>query len=361
MIQTVGIVFLAVALSIVCGFAVRFFAYRFGIIDVPTGGRKIHTRPVALLGGVAVISSMLLTAWIASPELFGGYLLPKHLIGVSVASLLLLCGGALDDRLNLPPLAQFFFPVTATLVIIASGIGIDYITSPFGGVLYFDQWNIQVFEWNGTPYFLTVWADLFTFVWLLTMMYTTKFLDGLDGLVSGISVIGLVIIALLSYSATVGQPETGLLALIAAACFAGFLVFNWHPASMFLGESGSLFAGFILGVLAIISGGKIATTLLIVGIPLLDVVWVVARRVLVEKRSPFQADRKHLHLRLIDAGLSQRQAAMLLYAVTLVFGCSALLLQGDEKLIALIILTVVMVLIAVSAVYVYRKRKVTHH
>lgn len=355
--QTVGIVFLAVALSIVCGFAVRFFAYRFGIIDVPTGGRKIHTRPVALLGGVAVISSVLLTAWIASPELFGGYLLPKHLIGVSVASLLLLCGGALDDRLNLPPLAQFFFPVTATLVIIASGMGIDYITSPFGGVFYLDHWNIEVLRWGGVPYSITVWADLFTLTWLLIMMYTTKFLDGLDGLVSGIAVIGLVIIAVLSYSATVGQPETGLLALIAAGAFIGFLFFNWHPASIFLGESGSLFAGFILGVLAIISGGKIATTLLIVGIPLLDVVWVVARRVLIEKRSPFQADRKHLHLRLIDAGLSQRQAVGLLYALTVVFGCSALVLQGDEKVIAFIVLAIVMTLVALAAVYLYQQRK----
>jgi UDP-GlcNAc:undecaprenyl-phosphate GlcNAc-1-phosphate transferase len=359
MMSPFAIIVLALMISLVCGFGVRWAAQHFQIIDVPTGGRKIHTRPVALLGGVAVIVSTIIAFWIASPDLFGGYLLPKHLIGVSIAAGFLLVGGALDDRLNLPPLAQFFFPVTATLVIIASGIGIDYISSPFGGVLYFDQWNIQVFEWKGTPYFFTVWADLFTFVWLMVMMYTTKFLDGLDGLVSGISVIGLVIIALLSYSATVGQPETGLLALIAASCFAGFLVFNWHPASMFLGESGSLFAGFILGVLAIISGGKIATTLLIIGIPLLDVVWVVVRRVLVERRSPFQADRKHLHLRLIDAGFSQRQAALLLYAVTLVFGASALLLQGEEKLIALIILTVVMVLIAVSAVYVYRKRKAT--
>ncbi len=351
------IVLLAFVLSVGATVLVRLCAQYFQIIDVPTGGRKIHVRPVALLGGVAVILSTLIAFWIASPDLFGGYLLHKHLVGVSIAAGLLLVGGALDDRLNLPPLAQFFFPVTATAVIIISGIGIDYITSPFGGVWYFDQWNIQVFEWNGTPYFFTVWADLFTFCWLLTMMYTTKFLDGLDGLVSGISVIGLVIIAVLSYSATVGQPETGLLALIAGAAFAGFLVFNWNPASIFLGESGSLFSGFILGVLAIISGGKIATTLLIIGIPLFDVMWVVARRVFFERRSPFQADRKHLHLRLIDAGFSQRQAAGLLYAVTAVFGASALLLQGDEKLIALIILSVVMVLIGASAVYWYQTHK----
>ncbi len=351
------IVLLAFVLSVGATVLVRLCAQYFQIIDVPTGGRKIHVRPVALLGGVAVIFSTLIAFWIASPDLFGGYLLHKHLVGVSIAAGLLLVGGALDDRLNLPPLAQFFFPVTATAVIIISGIGIDYITSPFGGVWYFDQWNIQVFEWNGTPYFFTVWADLFTCCWLLTMMYTTKFLDGLDGLVSGISVIGLVIIAVLSYSATVGQPETGLLALIAGAAFAGFLVFNWNPASIFLGESGSLFSGFILGVLAIISGGKIATTLLIIGIPLFDVMWVVARRVFFERRSPFQADRKHLHLRLIDAGFSQRQAAGLLYVVTLVFGASALLLQGDEKLIALVILSVVMVLIGASAVYWYQTHK----
>ncbi len=351
-------VYIAIAfgLGVALTFCVRTLAHRFGIVDQPTGGRKIHTQATALLGGVAVIVATLVTYWCAAPELFGGYLLPKHVIGVTLAASILLVGGAADDVWDLRPQWQIGFPVLATLIIIASGVGIDYITNPFGGVVYFDQWNIELFRINNVPYYLTVWADLFTFVWLMVMMYTTKFLDGLDGLVSGISVIGLLIIALLSYSAAVVQPETGLLAVIAAAAFAGFLVFNWNPASIFLGESGSLFAGFIVGVLAIISGGKIATTLLILGIPFFDVIWVVVRRVLIERRSPFQADRKHLHLRLIDAGLTQRQAVLLLYGFTIVFGLSSLTLQGDQKLIAVCIVAATLVIIGAGSVYVYKKR-----
>ena len=353
-----AIVYTAIAFSLGVGLTigVRTLAHRFGIIDQPTGGRKIHTRATALLGGVAVILATLITYWLAAPDLFGGYLLPKHIIGVTLAAGMSLFGGAADDAWDLRPQWQIGFPVLAAIIIIASAIGIDYITNPFGGVVYFDQWNIEVFRINNVPYHVTVWADLFTFVWLMVMMYTTKFLDGLDGLVSGISVIGLLIIALLSYSAAVVQPETGLLAMIAAGAFSGFLIFNWNPASIFLGESGSLFAGFIVGVLAIISGGKIATTLLILGIPFFDVIWVIARRVFMERRSPFQADRKHLHLRLIDAGLTQRQAVLLLYVCTMLFGFSSLTLQGDQKLIAVCAVAVTLVAIGATSVYVYKKR-----
>ena len=183
-------------------------------------------------------------------------------------------------------------------------------------------------------------------------------LDGLDGLVSGIGAIGAIILFIVSLFWDVPQSGTSILALILAGSCLGFLIYNWHPARIFLGESGSVFIGFMLGILAIISGAKIATALLIMGIPLLDVAWIVLRRIFVEHKSPFQGDRKHLHFRLLDVGFSQRQAVLFLYALTLIFGLSSLFLQSQYKIVALGILILVMLILAIALVMVYKKKKV---
>ena len=132
---------------------------------------------------------------------------------------------------------------------------------------------------------------------------------------------------------------------LAGSCL-GFLVFNFAPARIYLGQGGSLLTGFLLGSLSIISGGKIATALLIMGLPILDVVWVISRRLLIEKRSPFTTpDRKHLHFRLLTAGFSERGAVLFLYGVTIVFGSTTLIFRGLTKLYVLIGLAAVMLLL----------------
>lgn len=337
---------------------IRKLAQRWKVLDIPGAERKIHQQPTPLLGGVAVILAFIIGVALAWPQLVGGYLLPKHLLGVIAGAAVILAGGALDDKFDLSPKLQILFPVLASAIIISSGIGIDYITNPLGGVLDLDTVKFQLFSFAGLPYHFTLFADLFTIAWLMGMMYTTKFLDGLDGLVSGVTVIGAIIIAILSLTSVVFQPETAHLALLAGTAFFGFLLLNWHPAKIFLGESGALFAGFILGVLGIISGGKIATTLLVLGIPILDVVWVIVRRLFIEKRSPFVGDRKHLHMRLLDIGLSHRQTALFLYALTAVFGASSLFLQSRSKIVALIVMSVTMIVLGVIVVRQYRKKNV---
>ena len=169
-------------------------------------------------------------------------------------------------------------------------------------------------------------------------------------------IIAAIIIFALSLTNDVAQPETALLSIIFAGALAGFLIFSFHPARIFLGEGGSTFIGFILGVLAIISGAKIATALLIMGVPLLDVAWVIIRRVFKEKRSPFWADKKHLHFRLLDMGLSHRQAVTFLYVVTGMFGITSLFLSTKGKLIALVVLSIVMVLLALFLVWIYKRK-----
>jgi len=137
----------------------------------------------------------------------------------------------------------------------------------------------------------------------------------------------------------------------------GFLIFNFHPAKIFLGEGGSLLFGYILGVLAIISGGKIAIALLIMGIPILDVVWTITRRLL-QGKNPFRfADKKHLHFRLLDLGLSQRQTVLVFYAMSLLFGLSGLFLQSKGKFLALVILVIIMLAVVIFFWYLDRRNK----
>ncbi len=337
---------------------VRRVAVRAGVIDIPNEPRKIHTRPTPLLGGLAVFIGFMAVMWyvaLATPYLLFASLSIKHLMGITLAGALLMLGGYLDDKYNLRPSRQLIFTVLAVLVVIASGIGVRQVTNPFGGTISLVSWEQVLFWWHGIGYRLTLPADLFTFVWLMLMIYTTKLLDGLDGLVTGMTAIGSFMIFFLATTTAYFQPEVGMLSIIVAGAFVGFLFWNWHPARIFLGTGGSTLAGFLLGTLAIISGGKIATTLLVVGVPVLDAIWVVVRRAIWERKSPASADSKHLHFRLLDAGFSQRGAVLLLWSISVVFGVTTLFLQSKAKLFALGILAIVMILLAGSLVVRYRK------
>ncbi|MFH0818892.1 MAG: MraY family glycosyltransferase [Patescibacteria group bacterium] len=350
----------AFALSYVFTFFVKKFALQNKIVDDPTTrpDRKQQTRPIPLLGGLAIFLSFNIVVLLSSKWLLGGYMLSKYLIGIFIAGLILMIGGYLDDKYDLSAKKQIVFPFLAGLIIIASGIGITYITNPLGGIFYFNSLDFTLFKINDLPYKITLLADVFTLFWLMGMSYTTKILDGLDGLVSGLTVIGSFIIFCLSLSQEVAQPETAILAIILTGACLGFLMFNFNPAKIYLGEGGSLYAGFMLGVLAIISGGKIATALLIMGIPILDLIWVIIRRLFREKKSPFKtSDRKHLHYQLLDIGFSHRQAVLFLYFLTAVFGVSSLFLQGIGKLLALMILAIVMAILGGVVVVKYRQNR----
>jgi UDP-GlcNAc:undecaprenyl-phosphate GlcNAc-1-phosphate transferase len=321
--------------------------------------RKIHPLPIPLGGGTAIFLAFTLVSWaiaLLTPNLFGGFFLPKYLIGITIAGAVLMFGGYLDDRFHFTAKRQILFPVLAAFITIAVGIGVTYITNPFGGTIDLSQPVWQILTLGGRPYRIVLLADLFAFAWILATTYTTKILDGLDGLVAGVTTIGGIIIAILSLTKEVTQPETALLAATLAGAAAGFLVWNWHPAKIFLGEGGSTYTGFMLGVLAIIAGGKIATALLILGIPALDVAWAILRR-LTGKRKATQADRGHLHFRLLDAGFTVRQAVLLLYTVTAVFGSITLVTRGEQKVYALVALAVVMVILATAVVLAYRHKK----
>lgn len=327
---------------------VQKIAGRLGIHDHPDSPRKIHQSPLPKIGGLAIFLSFVVAVSVLG--FFGG---TDEISAVKLAALILggailVIGGILDDKYNLAAWKQILFPIAAAAIVVLAGTHISFITNPLGGNIVLDQYKILSYP---------VLGGLLVFGWILAITYTTKFLDGMDGLVSGISAISGFVIFGLSLAPGVNQTTTAFVALIFAAACIGFLPRNFFPAKIFLGEGGSTFTGFTIAVLSVISGAKIATALLVLGIPLLDAAWVIVRR-LWFRSSPFVGDKKHLHFRLLDIGFSQRQAVLLLYALAAVFGSVAVFLQKSvEKLVALVILSVVMIVIASGAVILYRNKR----
>ena len=329
-------------LSVILTMSVKRMAFKLNIVDAPIGERKIHKIKTPLLGGAAIFLSFFIVLYFARDKILAGDLEASHWLGFFVGACFLMIGGYLDDKYNIKPKFQIIFPVLSIISVLIGGVGIEKITNPFGGHIY-----------------LKYFSSLLIIIWLLGMMYTTKLLDGVDGLVAGVTAIGGIMIFLFTMTTKYYQPDIGIAALIlAAACF-GFLVFNWHPAKIFLGEGGSLFLGYALGVLAIISGGKIAIALLVMGIPIMDFIWTIIRRVLA-KKNPFKfADKKHLHFRLLDLGLSQRKVVLLYYFFAAAFGLSALFLQSRGKLLALGVLIVIMLCIVAIFGYFDKKTEIS--
>lgn len=336
----------AVILTAGLTLVVQRLALRFKVLDQPDTGRpdsrKIHDRPTPLWGGLAILVGYFFLLFLLAPYFLAGNLQWSHLWGFFIGALILVGGGLLDDKYNLSPPQQIIFPLAAIVAVISGGVEIAKITSPFGGFLDLSGW---------------LWlSPLLIALWLMGMMYTTKLLDGVDGLVPGVGAIGGLIIFLFTTTTRYYQPDIALAAVLLAGAAAGFLIFNWHPAKIFLGEGGSLLLGYILGVLAIISGGKIAIALLVMGIPILDVAWTIIRR-LAAGKNPFKfADREHLHHRLLTLGLGERKTVLIFYILSLAFGLSGLFLQSQGKLLALTILVGLMFLLVVALGRLKRRR-----
>ncbi len=334
----IGWFVLAFFLSHTFTFVVIRFATAFGIVDRPDLERKIHKQPVPELGGMAIYASLafvLVLVLASSDALTLGEIGAGHYSGFLLGGLVLMVGGFLDDRFRLPAKITFWFPVVAALLVIGFGVEISKLTNPLGGVIYLEPWQ----------------SDILVFVWLIGVMYTTKLLDGLDGLATGISSIGAVMVMMLALTRAYYQPDVALLAFISVGALTGFLVWNLHPAKIFLGEGGSTFVGFLLGTLAVISGGKLAIAILVLGIPALDTAWVIIRRFRKGGiKQIIQADRKHLHHRLLDLGWSQQRIVLSYFFVSIIFGGTALFMQSQQKVIALGLLVLLMIVTACALV-----------
>ena len=325
-------------------------AYKFKILDYPRGERKIHSQPTPLLGGLAIYFTLVIMIVILgqNQQLLDTRIDVSMISWFLFSGLILMVNGYLDDKYQIKPYVSILGPILASLAVIIGGLKIVYVTNPGGGVLYLDQ------LFSALPGGGDFFIFLITFIWLMGITYTTKLLDGIDGLASSIGLIASIVVFVVSLSWDVVGSTTSLLALTLAGALLGFLFMNWHPAKIFLGEGGSTFVGFSLGVLAIISGSKIATALLVMGLPVLDIFWVILRR-WKKKRSWYQGDNEHLHFRLLRAGFSQQQVVMFFAAVSLAFGLVSIFFTTKTKIGALIILLATMAFLSTWLNYKLKK------
>jgi UDP-GlcNAc:undecaprenyl-phosphate GlcNAc-1-phosphate transferase len=294
---------------------------RRGIVDKP-GPRRWHKGTIPRTGGivlfVAFMTAALLAQWLPVPRQD-----PKELtrfLGIAAGATFLFVFGYFDDRFDLSPGPQYLAQALSGLVAIVCVVFIERVMNPFTDQLY-------VFPY---PFIIA-----FTLVWIMGMINTINFLDGLDGLAAGV---GAIVSALLSiHMLREGQYSVALLPLALLGATLGFLPFNFYPARIFLG-AGSLVLGYAIATLGIAAGAKLALLLMVLAIPIVDVAWLIVSR-LRAGQSIGQADRRHLHYRLLDLGLSQRQVVLLYYVYCIILGVAALLI--NVRLLKLAMLVVV--------------------
>lgn len=260
-----------------------------------------------------------------------------RLIGLLIGALVILIPNFIDDRTNgIPWWGRLLSEIAGAGIVIWSGVGINALSNPLSGEAVF---------------FSPMLSAAFTVVWIVVSINAMNWLDGLDGLATGVGAIAALTIFALALLPYVNQPEMATMAIALAGALLGFLVYNFYPASIKLGDAGATFLGFMLAVLAVYASGKIATFFLVLGLPLLDVVWVIFRRVVMERKSPFSGDRKHFHHRLLALGLRVPTVVLIFYGFSSLYGATALLVQGaQQKLLAILMMTATTVVLATFVV-----------
>jgi UDP-GlcNAc:undecaprenyl-phosphate GlcNAc-1-phosphate transferase len=326
-------------------------------LGLPIRERDVHQKLIPRIGGVAIFLSFLFVALayhLHDSSSFSGFGFPFAVLGFSIDKRLLavLAGGAVlvafmfvDDIRGLSASKKLLAQILVAFIVIAGGIGITYINNPLlGPTIYLNSTLIPV-TLGGVVYHIVLWADLLAVVWLILLMNVINFSDGIDGLAGTISAIALLVISILSSRLPVDQPATMLLALIGLGSVLGFLVWNLPPAKIFMGDSGAMFLGYLTAVLAIIAGAKLATTLVVLALPIIDSMIVIIGRLVKGKNPMTHADKSHLHHRLLAAGLTVRQTVLVLCGLSVLFGIAALQNNGIGKITIFIIATAVVLLI----------------
>lgn len=320
---------------------VRSRAVSWGAVDIPNQ-RKVHHRAMPRLGGLVVYLAFVPVALISS-----GFKAP--VLGLACGATLIVLLGMVDDIRGISPRVKLAGQTLAALSVIPFGVKVDFITNPL----------------NNEMLYLGLLAIPVTVFWLISVTNAVNLIDGLDGLAGGVSLIASLTMAVIAavqsaFFEITGEQEVIILSLILAASILGFLRYNFHPASIFLGDSGSMLLGFSLGVISVMGLTKSATAIsviipvVVMGIPLLDTFMAIIRRYQ-DHRPIFQPDREHLHHQLLARGFSHRKAVLSIYGVSLVTGISAVvmsLLTTRHSMLLLVIL-------ATAAIVVSNKIRVT--
>ncbi|WP_274362487.1 glycosyltransferase family 4 protein [Paenibacillus thermotolerans] len=310
---------------------VKKFAIAIGAVDMPNH-RKVHTRVMPRLGGLAIYLAFVCAFFIVLPVLEG---YKAHVVwGLLIGGTIITIVGALDDRFELSPKVKLLGQIIAAGVVVAFGIKVDFVNLPFG--------DSAQMGWLSIP---------ITIFWIVGVTNAVNLIDGLDGLAAGVS--GIATATILVLSLIMGNVTVALLSAILLGSILGFLVFNFHPAKIFMGDSGALFLGFCLATFSVL-GFKQATLvsfivpIFILGVPLSDTFFAIVRRT-VNKTGISVADKNHLHHCLQKMGLSHRNTVLVIYGIAAMFATSAILLSTVAQWVALIVVAVTLLVLQLGA------------
>jgi len=303
------------------------FAKKFKLLDNPKVRlHPAHTqkRIVPRAGGLPVFIGIVATILIFTP-------FEKYTIGILAGLTILLVVGLLDDRYQrLSPYLRLLTQFLAAGIAVAAGIGIAFITNPLGGIIHLDTSSQMI-----------LLADFFAVIWIVWVMNMMNWSKGVDGQMPGIITVAAIVLGLLSLKLNVSHDPTQVnlakLSFITAGAAFALLLFNWHPAKIFPGFSGSGVLGFMIAVLAILSGGKLATAGLVLLIPATDFAYTFFRRIL-QGKSPVWGDKGHLHHKLLEKGFSHQQIALFYILGSVILGAAALSLSSKGKLFAILLI-----------------------
>ncbi len=351
-------------------FLIGAFCRKVGWVDRPSA-RRVHTKAVPRLGGVAIFIAFLVASLIFYNP---GPNLNPHAHEFTIYWLLIAAGALMviihtyDDVVGLKPLPKLIAQTVAVLIILApwgtefNGILIFTFNNPFGrdvaqaGAPWYVQPTLFLFTHDTLIGLIAIPAVLFTWFWIVGMMNTVNLIDGLDGLATGVVAIAALFITIISF--VLQQYSIALLSAIFTGATLGFLPHNWNPAKIFMGDSGSMFLGLGLAVLSIMGGAKIALAIIVLGVPILDVAVVTINRVR-RGQSPLHYDKTHLHYRLMATGLNARQICYVFYGLTFLFGLLALSVSGihNAHFYKLVVIGVVVLTMAGLVYWIDRRQR----
>lgn len=288
---------------------VKDLAIKVGALDAPDA-RKVHTRPIPRMGGLAIYAAFVLAV-------LASMYVSHEVMGLLVGGTVILIVGIIDDLKPLPARVKLLGQIVAASVLVMFDIRIEWLTNPFGDMLYVEYLSIPI-----------------TILWVVGLTNTVNLIDGLDGLAAGVSTIASVTILLVALQQNFWTVAVLTAALAGSAL--GFLQHNFNPAKIFMGDTGSMFLGYMLAAISILGAVKSAATIALIvpivalGLPILDTAFAIIRRYM-SGRPIFKPDKGHLHHRLLEMGLTQKQAVLLMYVISGCLGLSAIALTEVNK------------------------------
>lgn len=326
---------IAIGAALVVTPGVILFAAKTGAMDAPDA-RKVHKKPIPRIGGIGIYIAFMAGMLVVMSMNVLTEEVSHELIGLLFGGSLIVLLGIVDDYKNLPAKVKLVGQIiAATVLVVVFDVRIDFITDPFGDYLFLE--------------FMAIPATIF---WIVGLTNTVNLIDGLDGLAAGVSTIACITIFLVAL-----QQDIMLVAVLTAALAGaamGFLYYNFNPARIFMGDSGSMFLGYMLAGISIIGAVKCAATIALIvpilalGLPILDTAFAIVRRY--RGGVPiFKPDKGHLHHRLLDLGFTQRQAVLLMYVISALLGLSAVALTEVSPQFAILIVGLVVVAVLFGA------------